>query len=202
MFLLWLLIWVSEGSRNTSPWNKHWTKTGSPVFLEFLQSDFKHLPHRNTGKGKVRSCWQGKRFKMEKGSVTHCPPHLSYTQDKKGHRPTSILGDCLFAHLFISPRVSDSSPGQPKVLPGSSNLTVINTRQGLEMFSTQAEWISAKETSSKGQADKENWFPTWFYLDSWDICRHGQITFEVIILSITSTIERTPQSHEGTLKCI
>lgn len=35
-----------------------------------------------------------------------------------------------------------------------------------------------------------------------DIYSHDQITFEVIILGIISTIERKSQSHEGTVNCI
>lgn len=54
--------------------------------------------------------------------------------------------------------------------------------------------------SSKGQTEKNQFLHDFILIQ--DIYRHGQITFEVIILSITSTIERKTQSHKGTVNCI
>lgn len=50
--------------------------------------------------------------------------------------------------------------------------------------------------SSMGQMEKNQFVHDLIVIQ--DIYSHDQITFEVIILGIISTIERKSQSHEGT----
>lgn len=71
--------------------------------------------------------------------------HAKHRKPQPLH-PTPDLGDCLFRSLLLSihrflQRVTDSSLGQPKVLPSSDYFTAINNSESLLMFSTQIRWI-------------------------------------------------------------
>lgn len=133
-------------------------------------------------------------------------------------RKTPITPDFSFRRLLVQvslyfpqrdfSKVSDTSLAQPKELPGAASFTVKNNQRcsepksgGLASTLRLSRINMNQGNSAKGPTEKKkNQFLQDFILIQ-DIYRQGQITFEVIILGITSPRERKSQSHEGTVNC-